>query len=158
MPQPSRTTPRRAIAATLAAAIVIGGCSTAAKDIAPAYISPLQYQSYDCDQIAAEAQRLQARVTQLGGRLDEAAANDKAITGVGLILFWPALFALGGTKEQEAEYARLRGEYETLQQVAVQKKCPGLAQPHAAAPAATASAPAAPAAPAALPAASAPGR
>ncbi len=70
-------------------------------------------------------QRVHNRALQLAGRLDEAAQNDKILTGVGLILFWPALFALGGTKEQETEYARLRGEYEALQQVAIQKKCPG---------------------------------
>ena len=45
------------------------------------------------------------------------------ITGAGLILFWPALFFIGGTKEQEAEYARLKGEYEALDKVAIQKNC-----------------------------------
>jgi hypothetical protein len=110
--------------ATLTAiAIALSGCATASKDVATAYVSPVQYQNYDCDQIAAESQRLTARVHQLGGRLDEASNNDKAIMRVGLILFWPALFALGGTKQQEAEYARLKGEAEALQQAAVGKKC-----------------------------------
>ena len=59
--------------------------------------------------------RLQTRVNQLGGRLDEAASNDKAIGVVGAILFWPALFALGGKKTQEAD---------AIQQSAVIKKCP----------------------------------
>ncbi|WP_172599983.1 hypothetical protein [Sulfuricystis multivorans] len=117
-------------AATLTAAIFatsqMAGCATAAKDIAAQSVSPLQYQQYDCGQISAEMQRVHTRATQLAGRLDEAAANDKAITGVGVILFWPALFALGGTKDQEAEYARLKGEYDALQQVAIQKKCTGI--------------------------------
>ena len=42
---------------------------------------------------------------------------------VGAILFWPALFALGGTKPQEAELGRLKGEYDALQSVNTQKKC-----------------------------------
>jgi len=96
------------------------------KDISANYVSPMQFQSYDCDQLASETVRIQARVNQLGGRLDQAAANDKAIAGAGAILFWPALFALGGTKEQELEYARLKGEYDAVQQVAVQKKCSGV--------------------------------
>ena len=70
--------------------------------------------------------RIQTRVTELGGRLDQAASNDKAIAGLGMILFWPALFALGGTKQQEAEFARLKGEYDALNQSAIQKKCEGL--------------------------------
>jgi hypothetical protein len=108
------------------ACLALGGCATASKDITATYTSPMQFQSYDCDQLASESQRIQARVVQLGGRLDTAASNDKAIAGVGIILFWPALFALGGTKQQEADYARLRGEYDAVQQSAVLKKCPGI--------------------------------
>lgn len=117
---------RKVVPTTLAFAIALGGCATSSKDVATAYVSPMQYQSYDCDQLASESQRLQVRVNQLSGRLDEAAANDKAIMGVGMILFWPALFALGGTKQQEAEYGRLKGEYDGIQQAATLKKCPGL--------------------------------
>ena len=120
---------KKVIASFLSVSVALAGCATASKDIAANYISPMQYQSYDCEQLAGEAQRLQVRVNQIGGRLDEAASNDAALMGVGLILFWPALFALGGTKNQEAEYARLKGEYDALQQTAVLKKCPGAIAP-----------------------------
>ncbi len=114
---------KRAIVFSVVAGLFLSGCTTTSKDIAASYVSPLQYQSYDCEQIVAEGQRLNTKVVQLGGRLDEAAANDKSITVVGAFLFWPALFALGGTKGQEAEFARLTGERDALQQVAIQKKC-----------------------------------
>ena len=115
----------------LALSTLIGACSTASKDITAAYVSPMQYQGHDCDQLAVEAQRLQGKIGQLTGRLDEAAANDKSIMGVGMILFWPALFALGGTKGQEAEYARLKGEHDAIQQAAVARKCSVLMAPAA---------------------------
>lgn len=102
------------------------GCATASKDIASTYASPLQYQGYDCQQITAESARIQARVTQLGGRLDQAATNDKAIGVVGALIFWPALFALGGTKAQEAEYSTLKGQYDAIQHASIERKC-GLA-------------------------------
>ncbi len=130
----------RAIAALTSAAILLSGCATASSGIATAYVSPLQFQSYDCQQITAEMQRIHVRVNQLAGRLDKAAENDKALVGVGMLLFWPALFALGGTKEQEAEYARLRGEYDALAKVANEKKCEVAAPPAPAAPTAAASA------------------
>ena len=116
---------KRVVASLLAVSIAVGGCATAAKDVSTSYVSPLQYQSYDCTQIAAETLRIQSKVTELGGRLDQAASNDKAIAGVGIILFWPVLFALGGTKGTEAEYGRLKGEYEALQKSAIDKKCSG---------------------------------
>lgn len=103
--------------------IALAGCATASKDITGTYTSPITYSNYDCQQIAAETSRIQSKVTQLGGRLDEAASNDKAIMGVGMVLFWPALFALGGTKAQEAEYANLKGQYDAIQQAAIEKKC-----------------------------------
>lgn len=116
---------KKTIAMTLAACMTLNGCATASKDVPVAYVSPMQYHAYDCEQLSSEIQRIQSRVVQLGGRLDEAASNDKAIAGVGMILFWPALFALGGTKQQEADYARLRGEYEASHQAAILKKCSG---------------------------------
>lgn len=105
------------------------GCSTSSKNISASYISPLQYQSYDCDQLSSESLRIQARVSELTGRLDKAASNDKWIMAAGVLLVWPALFALGGTKEQEAEYARLKGEYDAIHQSALLRKCPGVITP-----------------------------
>ncbi len=99
------------------------GCASSSKDISSTYVSPLQYKEYSCDQVTAELDRVTTRSTQLGGKLDQAAANDKKITGAGALIFWPALFALGGNKEQEAEYSKLRGEHDALSQVAVQKNC-----------------------------------
>lgn len=104
-------------------AVVVTACSTASQNISGEYISPVQYQGYDCQQLAQESIRILVRVKQLGVRLDQAAQNDRAIGVVGAVLFWPALFALGGTKQQEAEYARLKGEYEATSQMQIQKKC-----------------------------------
>ena len=79
----------RSTAMVCAVALGIQGCATASRDLSTTYVSPLQYQSYDCDQIAAEGMRIQARVVQFGGRLDQAANNDAGIMAVGLPLFWP---------------------------------------------------------------------
>ena len=117
---------KKSVTSVLSIAITLAGCATSSKDIASTYASPLQYQAYDCSQLAAETSRVQARVVETGGRLDQAASNDKAIMGVGMILFWPALFALGGTKQQEAEFGRLKGEYEAIQKTAIDKKCPNI--------------------------------
>jgi hypothetical protein len=59
----------------------------------------------------------------MSGKLDKNRENDNLTTGAALILFWPAVFFLGGTKEQEAEFARLKGEAQAVEQVSIQKKC-----------------------------------
>ena len=98
-------------------------CSNSSKDIVAQYVSPQQYSNYDCDQIIAEMQRVAGKVRSLTGKLDKNNENDKVATGVSLILFWPAVFFLGGTKEEEAEYARLKGEYEALEKASILAKC-----------------------------------
>ena len=119
----------RAVPIWVSCALILSGCATASKDLTATYVSPTQYQSYDCEQLGAESHRIQGHVTQLGGRLDEAASNDKMITGAGLLIFWPALFFIGGTKQQEAEYSRLRGEYDAVQQASIAKKCSSVVTP-----------------------------
>lgn len=113
---------KKIVASTLIVTM-LAGCATASRDISATYQSPLVYQSYDCAQISAEHQRIAAQMQKLGGRLDQAATNDKLIMTATLLVFWPAAFALGGTKEQEADYATLKGQFEAIQQAAVEKKC-----------------------------------
>lgn len=101
---------------------ILAGCSVAPQNITPAYVSPLQYQTYTCEQIAGEIPRIEERLDQLSTRLDDAATSDKAIAA-SAILFWQSLFLLGGTGQQEAEYARLKGEHEAIKQSSLDKKC-----------------------------------
>ena len=67
--------------------------------------------------------RVNGIANQMAGKLDDNKETDDAVTAAGIILFWPALFFLGGTSEEESEYARLRGEYNALEQASIQKKC-----------------------------------
>lgn len=119
----ARKTTAAIVAISLVGATTLPGCATSSKDISSSYVSPIQYANYDCSQLTAEMQRIRGRVNQIAGRLDEAASNDKLIMGAGLLIFWPALFALGGTKGQEQEYSRLKGEYDAANQAAIEKKC-----------------------------------
>lgn len=45
--------------------------------------------------------------------------------GVGLVLFWPALFFLAEGDKKE-ELANLKGQYDALDQAAIQKRCSAL--------------------------------
>ena len=103
--------------------LVAASCSTASKDVTPSYVSAAQYGAYDCEQISLELTRISTQAHQLGGKLDKNRSNDNVTATAGVILFWPALFFLGGTKEQEAQFAKLKGEYLALEQAAVLKRC-----------------------------------
>ena len=42
---------------------------------------------------------------------------------VGLVVFWPALIGLAVTDDHEQELARLRGEYEAIEQTMTRNRC-----------------------------------
>ena len=54
---------------------------------------------------------------------DKNASNDAWATGVGVVLFWPALLFMEGDGQNAAELGRLRGEAEALEKASIQKGC-----------------------------------
>jgi hypothetical protein len=104
-------------------ALTISACADKSAEIPGTYVSPIQYQSYSCRQLSEEAARILARATQVSGVQDKNAERDAVATGVALVLFWPAVFLIGGNKENRAEVARLKGELEAIEQVSIRKNC-----------------------------------
>jgi len=99
-------------------------CATNPDEISASSVSSLQYKNYSCQQVSLELDRVQRRVNELHANLKKTAENDTAQMAVGLILFFPTLFFLeGGDGPQAVEYARLKGEAEALEKVAIQKSC-----------------------------------
>lgn len=97
-------------------------CSTSPDKIDATYVSPLQYSNYSCDQIRQELIRINQRVAELSGKQQKEANKDAVAMGVALVIFWPALFLLIGP-DKKAEISRLKGEYEALEIVAIEKNC-----------------------------------
>jgi hypothetical protein len=106
-----------------AASLVVTGCATGSDGIATAYSSPLKYQGYDCQQLAIEDSELASRVSQLKGVIDHRATNDKIAVGVGVVVFWPALFFIKGDGAEAADYARMKGDHEAITHAAMMKGC-----------------------------------
>ena len=107
-----------------AAALVLSACATSPDKISSAYVSPMVYKEYDCNQLIGELQRVTRVANERYGVLKKQSDNDNAQMAVGMLLFWPALFFLeGGDGPEAAEYARLKGERDALEQAAIQKRC-----------------------------------
>lgn len=111
------------IIGTALVAASVSGCASNSREIAAAYVSPLAYNGYSCPQLAAELQRISSRVQQVSGTVDDRASNDSVAMGVGMILFWPALFFMKGDGPEAQELARLKGEYEAVNQAAIRNNC-----------------------------------
>jgi hypothetical protein len=107
----------------IAVCVSLVGCASYSEKIAPTYVSPMQYEAFNCRQLAEEAQRVSARAAQAAGAQDKQATSDTVATTAAIILFWPAAFFVGGDKQNAAELARLRGEMDAIEQTSVRKQC-----------------------------------
>lgn len=107
--------------------LVLGACTTASKNVAAVYVSPMEYSNYHCNQLLVESDRIKGRYYQLAERLDVLSAKDGVNGAVGVVVFFPLLFGVGGNEPLEAEYAQYKGELNALVIAATAKKCPNLA-------------------------------
>ena len=101
---------------------ILSACASKSSKIDANYVSPLMYASYDCEMLTGEYARLIQRSNSVNKKQDDVASKDGVATGVGLVLFWPALFFIDNDDMRE-EVAQLKGEVIAVEQASVQKKC-----------------------------------
>ena len=114
-------------------AICTAGCGTLSKNVVPASVADQTFESYDCARLVEEARSRQVWAKRVAGVLDE-----KTSGSVAHALTWVAFALISGgslgapapngvpwtdTRQQEAEYARLLGEYSAIERVAMSKQC-----------------------------------
>tara|TARA_B100001964_G_scaffold75360_1_gene85618 strand:- start:1455 stop:2039 length:585 start_codon:yes stop_codon:yes gene_type:complete len=103
--------------------IFLSGCASKPGDIVPAYVSPLLYEKYNCEQIAMEMDRVSRRLNEVLTNVKRKRNADSRNMAIGMVLFWPSLFFIKGDGPEAVEFARLQGEAEALEKVAIQKMC-----------------------------------
>jgi hypothetical protein len=114
---------RKFVGAAVAASILLAGCATNPNQISAAYVSPVLYQNLSCPQLAQEAQRVSSAAAAASGAQTSQASKDAVMTTVGVVLFWPALFFIGGDKNNAADVSRLKGEMQAIEQANISKGC-----------------------------------
>lgn len=113
---------KKLISLVCASCLFLSSCAASSESIKASYVSPLAYQNYNCNQISMEIGRISRRVSEVTGQQDDMREKDSVALGVGLIVFWPALFFMIGDDQKE-ELGRLKGEYEALEKAAIEKEC-----------------------------------
>lgn len=114
---------KKMISTVGAIALLTTGCAQKADSIKATYTSPLQYEKYSCNQLKNEVLRVNKRLAEISGQQAEVANKDAAVMAVGLVVFWPALFFMAQGEDQKAEIGSLKGQYDTIRDVATKKNC-----------------------------------
>ena len=98
----------------------LSACAQKPETVAPAYVSPTTYLSFNCSQLSAEAQRVDAAYATAAAAQNKARSNDT----VGVIFLGLPVSTLSGGNVAD-QIASLKGQKNTLQQTQIQKGCLG---------------------------------
>ena len=110
--------------ATAIALTTIVGCASNPDNMQTAYVSTFKYNAYDCNQLQMQHGQTTRRLGVLYNQLKKEANTDNWQTGVGLLVFWPALlFVEGGDGVEAAEYSQLKGDLVALEETLITKSC-----------------------------------
>jgi hypothetical protein len=122
--QPGVTMNTKYVAVTaLSIAAALSSCASKPQDIEAAYVSPTLYESLTCDQLREEATAVSARAIAASGAQQKKADNDAVAVGVGVVIFWPALFFAKGDGATAAEVSRLKGEMKAIEMASLKNNC-----------------------------------
>lgn len=102
---------------------MLSACASSPKKIEAAYVSPIKYQSFNCDQIRLERTAVEYHVNILYHSLKKRTRWDATKMGVGAVLFLPALFFIKDDGTKAAEFAQMKGEYSALRMAAQDRGC-----------------------------------
>jgi len=113
------------LVAVLLPAIVLSACSSAKQstDIEASFVAQDKYRGMSCSALRKEAEQVQATVAELGGEVDEAYKEDKALEAVTWLLFWPAAIAMDGNDEETSKFAAAKGQAEAIAATMKSKRC-----------------------------------
>lgn len=142
----------RTIAAATIAALVIPACATRPENVTASHVSSSRYAERTCKSLARELDEVRDALRAQSAKLNDKATQDTVVTGVGVILFWPVLFALGNNAGLEGDVARLKGEEQAIRRQMREQECDPRAPVPAQAASATIAAPAAGSAAGSIPA------
>jgi len=98
--------------------LALAGCAKSPESIAPAYVSPLAYKSYNCDVLTSEHARVTGALASASAQQEKARGNDIA----GVILLGLPVSTLSGDNVAP-QVAQLKGEKETLEKTMIEKSC-----------------------------------
>ncbi|MCC9598272.1 hypothetical protein G7087_12670 [Rubrivivax benzoatilyticus] len=109
--------------ATCLVGLAVAGCATRSVDVRPQPVDPADFAAWDCVRLADESDAVQQRAADVAYAVDDIAGRNIVALGVGVSIFWPALFALRPNGHEAGELAQLQGRYEAMKTAAHRQGC-----------------------------------
>jgi len=108
--------------AVIACSIMVS-CAQNPNNIHPTYVAHDRYAAMSCQELRIEAESVSRHAAILAGRQTNEEAQDAVALGVGLLLFFPALYLVEGNSGNAAKLAYLKGQADAIEQASGNKQC-----------------------------------
>ena len=102
----------------IASLLAMSACAASPDSIQPAYVSPVAYNAYDCDQLGAEEARLQSALSAVSKEQRDARSGD----AWGVALLGLPVSSFSG-KNVASQVAQVKGNINAVQEAQTIKKC-----------------------------------
>ena len=114
---------RRSLGAALVltTAIILAGC--AGRDPVPVAVQQSYDKDMDCDDISFEIENNNKRIRATVKELEDTKGDNVAWGVVGVVLFWPALFAMDLSDAEEVEIRALQDRSHNLTRIGHKRDC-----------------------------------
>lgn len=103
---------------------MLAACAEQPSKIEASYVSSNAFRGQSCGDLMAERNQIVLEVNELTAQQKKAADTDAAMMGVGLILFWPAVLAVGMTDDKSEALAAAKGNYNAVTRQMAESGCP----------------------------------
>lgn len=100
------------------------GCATRSADVRPVAADASMFETWSCEAIDDERDRVQQRAADVAYAVDARVGNNVIALSVAVTVFWPALIAMRPDGPEAEELGRLRGRFDALQAAAERRGCP----------------------------------
>lgn len=117
----TRTTYKYPVVALTVA--LLSACAQNPKHVHPTYVAYDRYANLGCSELRIEAESVSRHAALLADRQTSEEAQDAAALGVGLILFFPAVYLIEGNTGNAAKLAYLKGQADAIEQASGYKNC-----------------------------------
>ena len=102
---------------------ILSACAPTPGQVSASYVSPLVYEGQTCKSLMAERNQIAKTVILLTAEQRKSSTNDAVLTGVALVIFWPAAIALALTDDQSAQLAQAKGNFEAIETQMQKRGC-----------------------------------
>lgn len=108
---------------TLIASIMVMMTGCGGRQAYPVQVSQVGDNRLSCNQLESEIGRIYYEIQNKSGQTSKGDNKDMVLAGVGLLVFWPALFFMDLSNADKTELGALQSRHNHLNSIYINKDC-----------------------------------